>query len=195
MSFDNEIKIRILYWGAKDSGKTTNIQWLKKIFKNLGKTVTLFGEDGFTICFEFLEPVVKLKNFYDVKYLIYSSPGEEAPKLTHDIFSQGIDSIVFVVDSRKSRLEDNKKALSRLLELLEEYKGKSGEIQIPMVVQYNKLDLPDALPVEKLKRELNLEKHPGIEAEVINGKGVIETFTKIARESLKAFIRRNKSSP
>ena len=63
-----------------------------------------------------------------------------------------------------------------------------------MVVQYNKRDLPDALSVEELKRELNLEKYPGIEAEVINGKGVIETFTKIARESLKAFIRRNKSS-
>jgi signal recognition particle receptor subunit beta len=126
MLFDNEIKLRILYWGPKDSGKTTNIQWLNKTFKNLGKTVTLFGDDGFTTYFEFIEPVVKFKNFYDVKYLIYSSPGEEAPKLTRDIFSQGIDSIVFVVDSRKSRLEDNKKSLFKLLELLEEYKEKKG---------------------------------------------------------------------
>ena len=108
---DNEIKLRILYWGPEDSGKTTNIYQLNKMFNDLGRTVTLLGEDGFTICFEFLEPALKLRNFYDVKYLVYSSPGEEAPRFTHDFTSQGIDGIVFVVDSDRSRLADNKESL------------------------------------------------------------------------------------
>ena len=190
---DNEIKLRILYWGTKNSGKTENINRLNERFGTMGRKITLLGEDGFTICFEFLEPVLKIKDAYGVRYLIYSSP-DEAPALAQELVLQGIDGIVFVVDSDKNRLSDNKKALSELLKLLKEYEENDSKLQIPIVVQYNKRDLPTALPVETLKKELNLENYPYVEAEAINGKGVIETFVKIARESLKYFLKK-KNSP
>jgi len=194
MSFaSNEIKLRILYWGPKNAGKTENINRLNEHFRTLGRKVTILGKDGFTICFEFLEPVLKIKDAYNVKYLIYSSP-DEAPILAQELVLQGTDGIVFVVDSDKNRISDNQKAFSELLTLLTEHTKNGDERQIPIVVQYNKRDLPTALPVEVLKRELNLENYPYVEAEVINGKGVLETFTKIARESLKYFLKK-KISP
>jgi signal recognition particle receptor subunit beta len=190
----NELILKIAYCGPDKAGKITNINRLGEVFKDYGRMVTLLGGDGFTLYFEFLKPALKLKNGYTVKYIVFSSPGEKAPKLTHDLFAQGIDGIVFVVDSDASRLEYNRESLSNLLELLEKYKEENEKIQVPIIVQYNKRDLSTALPVEVLKKKLHLEKYPGIEAEAINGKGVTETFTKIAKESLKNFFRKSKLS-
>jgi len=186
----NEISLKIVYWGPENAGKTENIVQLSKLFKDSGRLVTLVGEDGFTVYFDFFNPVIKLKNGYIVKYLLFAAPGKEAFKLSRKLVLQGTDGIVFVVDSDKNRLEDNKKSLSELLELLEEYKKVFGEV--PIVVQYNKRDLPAVLPVEDIRRELNFKKYPGVEAEAINGKGVIETFKLIAKESLKTFIAKVK---
>ncbi|GAB6075208.1 GTP-binding protein [Desulfurobacterium crinifex] len=183
----NEIFLKIVYWGPEQSGKTKNIVQLSRLFTKSGRLVTLVGEDGFTVCFDFLNPVVTLKNGYKVKYLVFAAPGRDAFKLSRELVLQGTDGVVFVVDSDIKRLDDNKKSFSELLSLLEKHEKIFGKV--PIVVQYNKRDLPTALPVEKLRKELNLESYPEVEATAINGEGTLETFELIARESLKTFIK------
>ena len=93
--------------------------------------------------------------------------------------------MVFVVDSSSRRLEDNRESFQELKELLE----KSGRPDVPIVVQYNKRDLPDALPISELSKKLGLQEYPYVEAEAFEGKGVLETFVLIAKQSLKYFYR------
>ena len=183
-----EISLKIVYWGPEQAGKTENIVQLNKLLGNSGRLVTLVGEDGFTVYFDFLNPVITLKNGCKVKYLLFAAPGRDAFKLSRELVIQGTDGIVFVADSDLNRLEDNRKSLSELLDLLSEHKKNFGEI--PVVVQYNKRDLPTAMSVEELRRELNLENYPYIEAETIRGVGVVETFKLISRESLKNFVKK-----
>ena len=183
----SEISLKIVYCGPEQSGKTENIRKLAEMFKNVGEIVTLVGEDGSTIYFDFLVPIVKLKNGYMVKCLLFASPGKEAFKLSRKLVLQGTDGIVFVVDSDKHKLESNKKSLLELKELLKEHKKTFRNI--PVVVQYNKRDLPTALPIEELRKELDVGSYPYVEAETIKGNGVIETFNLIAKESLKNFIK------
>jgi signal recognition particle receptor subunit beta len=127
-----------------------------------------------------------LKNGYKIKYLLYASPGKEALRLARELVISGTDGIVFVVDSDKTRLEDNIESLLELRKLLENHGIVFGDI--PIVFQYNKRDLPAVLPVEELRKKLNIDNFPGIEAEAISGKGVFETFKEIAKLSLKNFI-------
>jgi signal recognition particle receptor subunit beta len=186
----DEISLKIVYWGPKESGKTENIKKLAEMFDNAGRLVTLVGEKGFTIYFDFFAPVVRLKNGYAVRYLLFASPGRKAFKLSRQLVLQGIDGIVFVVDSDKRRLEDNKESLLELKDFLKERDGTLENI--PIVVQYNKRDLSDAMPVEELRKELNLDDYPHVEAETAKGKGVEKTFKLIARDSLKKFIKEAK---
>ncbi len=143
-----EIHLKVVYWGIGGSGKTQNIVKLNEMFRDAGRLVTLIGEDGTTIYFDFLNPVITLKNGYKVKYLLYASPGKKALKLARELVVSGTDGIVFVIDSDKTRVEDNVESLLELQELLENYGIASGDI--PVVLQYNKRDLSTALPVEEL---------------------------------------------
>jgi len=186
----SEISLKIVYWGPEQSGKTENIVQLNGLFNNSGRLVTLVGEDGSTVYFDFFNPVITLKNGCKAKYLLFAAPGREAFKLSRELVFQGTDGIVFVVDSDQNRLEDNRNSLMELLNLLGEHKKTFGEV--PVVIQYNKRDLPTALSIEKLKEELGLENYPYVEAEAIKGKGVVETFRLIAKESLKNFIKKAK---
>ena len=182
-----EVSLKIVYWGAEEAGKTENILQLNRLLSTSGHLVTLVGEDGSTIYFDFLSPVIRLKNGCKVKYLLFASPGKEALKLARKLVIHGTDGIVFVVDSRAEKLSSNKASFSELIELLNEHRGVFGDI--PIVVQYNKRDFPTALSIEELQKELGLEKYPAVEATAKDGIGVVETFHLIARESLRIFIK------
>ena len=181
-----EIHLKIVYWGAWMSGKTENIVKLSEMFKDAGRLVTLMGEDGTTIYFDFLNPIVTLKNGYKIKYLLYASPGKKALILARELVISGTDGIVFVVDSDKTRLKDNLESFSELRNLIESHGTAFSDI--PLIFQYNKRDLSTALPIEELRNKLNKDNYPEVEAEAINGKGVFETFKEIAKLSLKNFI-------
>jgi signal recognition particle receptor subunit beta len=180
MRFNTEVELKIIYCGSKDSGKSTNIKKLGEFLKDNGRIVTLIGKDGISVCFEFLKPALKLPNGLEVKYKICACPGRCAPCFSGELICSGIDGIVFVVDSGAEALENNKKSWSELKKLLKKGKCK----KIPIVFQYNKRDLETALPVGKLRKELNVNNYPEIEAVAIKGIGVVETFKEIAKLSL-----------
>ena len=181
-----EVHLKIVYWGPENSGKTENIVKLSDFLKDSGRIVTLLGEDGSTIYFDFYNPVLTLSNGLKVKYLLYASPGKKAARLARKLVLEGTDGIVFVVDSDEKRFKDNKESLHELQELLK----IKGLEDVPIVFQYNKRDLQTALPVEELRRELNPQNYPEVEAKVIKSVGVLETFKEIARRSLTNFLKR-----
>ncbi|MEO2069072.1 MAG: GTPase domain-containing protein [Desulfurobacteriaceae bacterium] len=183
---NKEIHLKIVYWGSENSGKTENILKLSEILKYKGEIITLSTEEGKTIYFDFFSPTVSLQNGVKVKFLLYTSSGRKNAEANRGLVIDGTDGIVFVVDSEKDRIKDNKDSFEELKTVL---KKKNLE-NIPIIVQYNKRDLPSALPVEVLRKELELEGYEEVEAIAKDGKGVEETFKKIAKLSLKAFLKK-----
>jgi signal recognition particle receptor subunit beta len=180
-----EINLKIVYWGPGGGGKTENILMLDKLLNGgKGRVVTLSGRMGRTVFFDFNPIEKKLPGGYTLRYSIYTIPGQAIYAKTREILIKGADGFVFVVDSRKKRLRANIDSVKELFSLLRKY----DRVAIPVVIQYNKRDLPDALPIETLRKSLNTAGYPEVEAIASKGIGVRETFNLIAKLSLSQFL-------
>lgn len=180
-----EIIAKIVYYGPARSGKTTN---LIKIYEALpsnkkGKMLSLSTKEDRTLFFDLLPVEVgKIKNF-NLKIQLYTVPGQPYYEETRKLVLKGSDAIVFVVDSQKPLLEENRHSFLNLFENL-----KANDLDpesIPILIQYNKRDCPSALPISFLKKELFLENYPSTEAIAIRGIGVMETYKKISEMLIK----------
>ncbi|WP_165863671.1 GTP-binding protein [Phorcysia thermohydrogeniphila] len=149
-----------------------------------GRVVTLSGRMGRTVFFDFNPVEKKLPGGYTLRYSIYTIPGQDIYAKTREILIRGADGFVFVVDSRKKRLEANVNSMEELSSLLRKF----GRLSVPLVIQYNKRDLPDALPVDVLRKNLNTAGYPEVEAVASKGIGVRETFNLIAKLSFSHFL-------
>ena len=180
-----KINLKIVYWGPGGGGKTKNILMLDKILNGgKGRVVTLSGRMGRTVFFDFNPIEKKLPGGYTLRYSIYTIPGQAIYAKTREILIKGADGFVFVVDSREKRLKANVDSMRELFSLLRRY----DRLAVPLVIQYNKRDLPDALPLEVLRKELNADGYPEVEAVASKGVGVKETFNLIAKLSLSRFL-------
>jgi signal recognition particle receptor subunit beta len=180
-----EISIKILYWGIELSGKTQNLLSLSKIL-NAEKTLSLTTPNGRTIFFDFKPLTKKLSNGYSLRFLLYTTPGNPFCLKTRELLFNGTDGIVFVVDSKKEKLEENLNALHELLALFNK-KGKNIT-NYPLVFQYNKRDLSDALPVKYLREKINYFHKPDFQAIATKGVGVKETFNEITKLSTQSIL-------
>ncbi len=172
-----EINAKIVYYGPGLSGKTTNLEYIyNKIAPHLrGKMVSMKTKTDRTLFFDFLPISGGEVAGFGIRFLLYTVPGQVYYNATRKLVLKGADAIVFVADSQAEELAANRESLNNLKENLKEY-GKDLE-EIPMVIQYNKRDLPNALPIEKLEQELNPRGVPSFEAIATTGKGVFETLT------------------
>ena len=118
------------------------------------------------------------------KFQLYTVPGQIYYKSTRRLVLQGVDGIVFVADSSRAKLRENKESLADLEENLKEM-GKELT-DVPIIIQYNKRDIPDAMPVEELEKELNPNEFPYVEAVAPRGEGVFPTLKKLASMVLEA---------
>lgn len=164
-----EINFKIVYYGCGLSGKTTN---LKQIYDNVpkeskGEMVSLATEDERTLFFDFLPLDLGSVNGFKTRFHLYTVPGQVFYNSSRKLILRGVDGIVFVADSAPNRLRANAESLRNLRENLEEYGLKLGEI--PYVIQINKRDLPDALPVEMIRQ-------------VLDPQGKIQVFEAIASQ-------------
>ncbi len=176
------VRFKVVYHGIALSGKTTNIDQLAK---NSGLDVLSFDtKEERTLVFDFITRKVKIDGF-TLTFSIYTIPGQDIYRDIRKMVMRGADGVVFVVDSSERRLPENKEFLRVLEEDLRLY-GKDVE-STPIVIQYNKRDLPDALPLEILQREVSLPGKKTVEAVAIQGKGVEETFNLIMEELLEKF--------
>jgi mutual gliding-motility protein MglA len=176
-----ELSAKIVYYGPGLSGKTTNIEMVHKFLRpeQKGRLISLPTETDRTLFFDFLPlDLGEIKGF-KVRFHLYTVPGQVFYNATRRLVLQGVDGVVFVVDSQTSMLQSNIESLRNLRENLSSY-GKSLE-NIPFIIQYNKRDLSDIVPVRELASSLNPSGAPAFEAAAIDGRGVTETLINISR--------------
>ena len=185
MSFINyssrEINCKIVYYGPGLCGKTTNLQLIySKTNPDLkGKMISLATETERTLFFDFLPIALGEIRGFKTRFHLYTVPGQVFYDASRKLILKGVDGVVFVADSQIERMEANVESLENLAVNLNE-QGYTLD-KIPYVVQYNKRDLPNAAPVEELRRLLNPRGVPDFEACAHEGKGVFETLKAVAR--------------
>lgn len=193
MSFVNftsrEINCKIVYYGAGQSGKTTNLQWIfeQTEGRSGGKMISLATETDRTLFFDFLPLHLGEVRGFKIRLHLYTVPGQVIYDTSRSLILRGVDGVVLVADSREERTDANLEALENLLEHLKAHRQDFA--RLPYVLQLNKRDLPEALPVEDLRRLLQRKDEPIVEAVASRGVGVFETLREIGRRVL-AEVRR-----
>lgn len=180
-----ELTAKIVYYGPGLCGKTTNLQ---KIYDSLpgdgrGKMLSLATQTDRTLFFDFLPIELGTIRGMKTRIQLYTVPGQVFYDATRKLVLRGADAVVFVADSQGPALLTNKESFQNLIENLKD-QGTDLE-KIPHVIQWNKRDTPNALPVETLDREINRFHAPTFEACAMNGDGVRETLSGVAKLVLK----------
>jgi mutual gliding-motility protein MglA len=188
MSFINyssrEINCKIVYYGPGLCGKTTNLQFIyNKTNPDLkGKMISLATETERTLFFDFLPLALGQIRGFKTRFHLYTVPGQVFYDASRKLILKGVDGVVFVADSQIERMEANLESLDNLkLNLAEQ--GYDLE-KTPYIVQYNKRDLPNAAPLDEVRRLLNPAGVPDFEACATVGTGVFETLKAVARSVL-----------
>ena len=176
-----EIFSKIVYYGPGLSGKTTNLQYVfKKVPKDTrGELISLATDADRTLYFDFLPVNVGQIKGFDVKFQLYTVPGQVYYNATRKLVLRGVDGLVFVADSQIDKMDDNIESFKNLEENLVEY----GYIlkDMPFVIQYNKRDLPRIATIEQLQELLNPTGVPYFEAVAVTGEGVFGTLKAISK--------------
>jgi small GTP-binding protein len=181
-SAKGSVKFKVVYHGIALAGKTTNIEQLAK---SEGLDILTFDtKQERTLVFDFITRKRNVDSF-QLSFSIYTIPGQDIYRDIRRMVMRGADAVVFVVDSSESKLKENKEFLEVLAEDLRMY-GKSVE-GTPIVIQYNKRDLPDAVPIDTLRQEVNIPGKPYTEAIAVEGKGVKETFELVEEALIERF--------
>ncbi|SRR5882672_3199317 len=176
-----EINAKIVYYGPGLSGKTTN---LEKIYDsvpetNRGRMVSMKTQTDRTLFFDLLPLDLGDLQGMKTRLLLYTVPGQVYYNATRKLVLKGVDAVVFVADSAADKIAENRESYANLELNLKAY---GIDIKsIPLVLQYNKRDLPTALPVADLNRELNRLNVPYYEAQAANGIGVFETLRGVSK--------------
>ena len=176
-----EINFKIVYYGPGLSGKTTN---LKKIYEQVpaeskGEMVSLATEDERTLFFDFLPLDLGKVNGFKTRFHLYTVPGQVFYNSSRKLILRGVDGIVFVADSAPDRLRANAESLRNLRENLREYNLRLADV--PHVIQVNKRDLPDAIPMEMLRQVLTPDGSVQMfEAVAAEFKGVFEPLRAVS---------------
>src|SRR5437667_1665113 len=155
-----EINCKLVYYGPGLGGKTTNLEHIYgKVSPNTrGKMISLATETERTLFFDFLPVDLGTIRGFKTRFHLYTVPGQVYYNASRKLILKGVDGVVFVGDSQIERMEANQESLENLRDNLKE---QCYDIEkVPLVMQYNKRDLPNAAPVEDLSRILNLRKRP-----------------------------------
>jgi signal recognition particle receptor subunit beta len=171
-----ELTAKIVYYGAGLCGKTTNLQWVheKLPIKNKGKMLSLATETDRTLFFDFLPIELGTIRGMKTRVQLYTVPGQVFYNATRRMVLKGADCVVFVCDSQEAMLDANLESIENLRQNLEANEIDTNEI--PVILQYNKRDLPNALPIEIMNERLNPRGMPFFEAVALKGVGVEETL-------------------
>lgn len=189
-----EVNCKIVYYGPGLSGKTTNLEVIHKKApnNNVGELTSIATEGDRTLFFDFLPLNLGSVAGMQTKFQIYTVPGQVYYNSTRKLVLQGADGIVFVADSRRGKMDENLESLSNLMENLHEY-GMDAKT-IPLVIQYNKRDLPDVYSPEELNEKLNHLNVPHYEAVAVTGEGVFPTLKKLSQMVLENLSRQQGST-
>ncbi|NTX13380.1 GTP-binding protein [Myxococcus sp. CA056] len=180
-----EVAAKIVFYGPGLSGKTTS---LRKIYETVrpahrGEMMSIATEGDRTLFFDFLPVKVERVGDCSVRLALYTVPGQVFYNATRKLVLQGADGVVFVADSQPDAMDANRESLANLEENLFEHGIRLD--RFPLVMQWNKRDLENVLPVEQLRQELNPRGVPDFETAATNGRGVLDTLKAITRLVIK----------
>ena len=181
---NREITAKVVYYGPGVCGKTTSLQYIHERIAPVqrGRLLSLATETDRTIFFDLLPLKLGEIRGFKLRFQLYTVPGQVKYNKTRKLVLQGADAIVFVADSLSSKREQNIESFRNLEENLRE-QGKQVE-DLTIVYQYNKRDLPDVLPIEKLNQDLNPRNLPYFPSIATKGDGVMETLEAISKLAL-----------
>lgn len=184
-----EITCKIVYYGPGRSGKTTNLHYIydRVPESRRGAMVSLATQNERTLFFDFLPLELGSISGFTTRFQLYTVPGQIYYRTTRKLVLQGADGVVFVADSQRRQLGENLESLRDLHEVLAEM-GIDART-LPVVMQYNKQDLPHELiaaPAE-LDEQLNFRGVPSFSADALAGRGVFETLRKTSELVLRRF--------
>jgi hypothetical protein len=185
MSFINyssrEINCKIVYYGPGLCGKTTNLQYIFKRMnpESRGKMISLATETERTLFFDFLPLSLGEIRGFKTRFHLYTVPGQVFYDASRRLILRGVDGVVFCADSQLTRMDANVESLENLRINLRE-QGYDGD-RMPMVLQYNKRDLPQVASVSELHALLNYRNSLEFEGVATTGTGVFETLKAIIK--------------
>ena len=187
-----ELQVKVVYYGPALGGKTTNLVQVHDQVQTAqgqkGKLVSLATSSDRTLFFDFLPIEALAIKGFKTKFQLYTVPGQVIYNTTRQLVLRGVDGIVFVADSQYDKMEENVKSFNNLEENLKSLNLHLADI--PLVLQYNKRDLPNVAPVEYMDFILNNrdEQVPSFTACAHKCDGVFETLNMITRLLLHKFI-------
>lgn len=177
-----EITCKLVYYGPARSGKTSNLQHIHRRIpeERRGRMVSLATQGDRTLFFDFLPLDLGTVSGFATRFQLYTVPGQVYYRSTRRLVLQGADGVVFVADSQRRQLDENLESLRDLHEALVEQGIDTREI--PLVLQYNKQDLPRELimSADELDEALNFRLVPSFRADALQGTGVFETLRRVS---------------
>ena len=181
-----EINCKLVYYGPGLGGKTTNLEHVygKVSPDTRGKMVSLATETERTLFFDFLPVDLGTIRGFKTRFHLYTVPGQVYYNASRRLILKGVDGIVFVADSQDTRAEANIESMHNLYENLETLGYDPSSL--PFAIQYNKRDLPTAMPVETIRAQLNPMGVPDFEGIAVDGTGVFETLKCVSKLVVKA---------
>jgi signal recognition particle receptor subunit beta len=176
-----EINCKLVYYGPGLGGKTANLQWIYEHTGTAqkGKMVSLATETDRTLFFDFLPLDLGTVRGFKTRFHLYTVPGQVFYEASRRLILKGADGVVFVADSQEERLDANIETLENLREHLKDHNLDFNTI--PYILQLNKRDLPNILPVAELQKQLSVKGEPALEAVAITGQGVFDTLKELAK--------------
>lgn len=184
-----EVNCKIVFYGPGRCGKTTNLQLVheKAPANSTGELVSIATETDRTLYFDFLPLDLGTVAGMRTKFQLYTVPGQVYYDATRKLVLQGCDGIVFVADSNPDLMAENIESLDNLGKNLKE--NGLDLMDIPLVLQFNKRDLPNAMPIAEMNSKLNRNSWPAVEAVAVNGDGVFQTLKAISQGVIKRLNR------
>jgi signal recognition particle receptor subunit beta len=179
-----EINCKIVYYGPGLCGKTTNLQYIfdSTAPASKGKLISLATETDRTLFFDFMPLELGTVRGFKTRFHLYTVPGQVFYDASRKLILKGVDGVVFVADSQEERMDANIESLYNLQENLETQ--GYDLMNLPYVLQLNKRDLPNVVPVPDITAELQRKNEPAIEAIAATGVGVFDTLKSVAKQVL-----------
>ncbi len=176
-----ELNQKIVYYGTGLCGKTTNLRTIYAALnpQRKGMMMSLATELDQTLFFDFLPVDLGNVKGWKLRYHLYTVPGQIYYNASRKLVLKNVDGLVFVVDSQQERLDENIESFNNLQDNLKSYNLNLDDI--PMVIQYNKRDLPNILPINNLQVQINKRDYTYFESVAIRGIGVFDTLKYICQ--------------
>jgi hypothetical protein len=183
-----EMIMKIVYFGPSQGGKTTNLRYVHNTLSPevKGRFMSINTQEDRTLFFDFFDVTTSAKirgGRIKVRFELYTVPGQVKYEETRRLVMKGADGVVFVSDSQEDKMAENIYSRADMDEILMHY--RQDPKKFPTVIQYNKRDLPNISPVEKLRKALNPRNNPDFTSVAITGENIMETLNKISSEVIR----------